>query len=185
VRKAEIKALGELCVPEGNDLLIRAFQRDADDLRQAALTGIARCYGPKATGTLLRTLGRQAESADLRSLAARLLGQRKDPRLIPGLKEVLARLLRESEADLSLEAVVADVAIDLAEIRTPEAISALVSLFSDGRVSIKRIAIDALGMICDPERGAAALHAAAGSKDDAVSIPAGVAERNCRDRLSK
>jgi HEAT repeat protein len=185
VRKAEIEALGELCVPEGNDLLIRAFQRDSGDIRQAALIGIARCYGPKATGTLLRTLGRQAESADLRSLAARLLGQRKDSRLVPGFKEVLAHLLRESEADLSLEAVVADIAMALADLRTPESISALASLLSDPRVSIKRIAIDALGMICDPNQGATVLHAAADSKDDAVAIPAGAAERNCRDRLTK
>lgn len=185
VRKAEIEALGELCVPEGNDLLIRAFQRETEDVRQAALIGIARCYGTKATGTLLRTLGRLAESADLRSLAARLLGERKDSRLVPGLNEVLAHLLRESEADLSVEAVVADVAMALADLRTPEAISALVGLLSDPRISIKRIAIDALGMICDANQGAAALHAASGSKDDAVSIPAGAAEKNCRDRLSK
>jgi HEAT repeat protein len=185
VRRAEIEALGDLCVAEGNALLIRAFERDSEEVRQAALVGIARCYGPKAIGTLLRTLGRQAESADLRSLAARLLAQRKDVRLVPGLKEVLARLLRESEADFSLEAVVADVAMALADLRTPEAISALISLLSDPRVSTKRIAIDALAMICDPTQGAAALHAAAGNKDDAVSIPAGAAERTCNDRLSK
>ena len=185
MRRAEIEALGDLCVAEGNALLIRAFERDSEEVRQAALVGIARCYGPKAIGTLLRTLGRQAESADLRSLAARLLAQRKDVRLVPGLKEVLARLLRESEADFSLEAVVADVAMALADLRTPEAISALISLLSDPRVSTKRIAIDALAMICDPTQGAAALHAAAGNKDDAVSIPAGAAERTCNDRLSK
>jgi HEAT repeat protein len=73
----------------------------------------------------------------------------------------------------------------LADLRTPEAISALVSLLSDPRVSIKRIAIDALGTICDSNQGAAALHAAAGSKDDAVSIPANAAEKNCRDHLAK
>lgn len=182
VRRAEIAALGELCVPEGNALLIRAFQRDSEDVRQAALVGIDRCYGPKATGTLLRTLGRLPESADMRSLAARLLGGRKDPRLLPGLKEVLKRLLRESEADLSLEAVVADTAVVLADLRTPEAISALVSLLSDARPSIKRIAIDILGMVCDPEQGAAALRSASASKDDAIAIPAAAAERNCRDR---
>ena len=185
MRKAEIEALGNLCVAEGNDLLVRAFQRDTEDVRQAALIGIARCYGSKATGTLLRTLGRQAESSDLRSLAARLLGQRKDPRLVPGLKEVLTHLRRESEADLSVEAVVTDVAMALADLRTPEAISALVSLFLDPRTSIKRTAIDALGMICDSTQGAATLHAAAASKDDAVSIPASAAERNCRDHLAK
>lgn len=182
VRRAEIAALGDLCVAEGNDLLVRAFQRDVEEVRQAALVGIAHCYQVKATGTLLRTLGRLAESADMRSLAARLLGERKDPRTVRGLSEVLARLLTESQADLSLEAVIADSAMALANIRTPEAISALVGLLSDARPSVKRIAVDALGVVCDPGKGAAALHQAATSKDEAVSIPAAAAEANCRDR---
>jgi HEAT repeat protein len=182
VRRAEIVALGELCVAEGNDLLVRAFQRDAEDVRQAALVGIARCYQVKATGTLLRTLGRLAESADMRSLAARLLGERKDARTVPGLVEVLTRLLTESQADLSLEGVIAESAMALAGIRTTEAISALVSLLSDTRPSVQRIGIEALGVVCDPGKGAAALHQAAASKDEAVSIPASAAEANCRER---
>ena len=182
VRRTEIAALGELCVAEGNELLVRAFQRDIEEVRQAALIGIARCYQVKATGTLLRTLGRLAESADMRSLAARLLGERKDPRTVPGLSEVLTRLLTESQADLSLEPVIADSAMALASIRTAEAISALVGLLSDARPSVQRIAVDALGVVCDPGRGAAALHQAAASKDEAVSIPAAAAEASCRDR---
>jgi len=182
VRRAEIAALGELCVAEGNDLLIRAFQRDVEDVRQAALAGIARCYGVKATGTLLRTLGRLAESADMRSLAARLLGERKDPRTVPGLAEVLARLLTESQADMSLEAVIADTAMALAAIRDDKAISALVGLLSDPRTSVQRIGVEALGVVCDPGTGAAALHKAVASKDEAVSIPATTAEANCRAR---
>jgi len=182
VRRSEIVALGELCVAEGNDLLIRAFQRDTEDVRQAALIGIAHCYEVKATGTLLRTLGRLAESADMRSLAARLLGQRKDPRTVPGLVEVLGRLVTESQADLSLEGVIAESAMALAGIRTPEAISALVSLLSDARPSVQRIAVEALGVVCDPGKGAAALHQATASKDEAVSIPAAAAEANCRER---
>ncbi len=49
VRRAEIAALGQMCVAEGNPLLMRAFQRDLDDVRQAALVGIAHCYQAKAT----------------------------------------------------------------------------------------------------------------------------------------
>jgi HEAT repeat protein len=182
VRRAEIVALGQLCVEEGNDLLVRAFQRDVEEVRQAALVGIAHCYQVKSTGTLLRTLGRLAESADMRSLAARLLGERKDPRTVPGLTEVLTRLRTESQADLSLEAVIADSAMALANIRSAEAISALVGLLSDTRASVQRIAVEALGVVCDPGKGAEALHRAATSKDEAVSIPASAAAANCRDR---
>lgn len=182
VRRAEIATLGELCTNEGNQLLIRAFERDAEEVRQAALTGLAHCYGAKATGTLLRTLGRLAESADMRSLAARILGERKDPRLVPGLTEILNRLLTESQADLSLEGVIADTAMALAAIRTPEAISALVGLISDSRPSVQRIAVDSLGVVCDPGAGAAALRKAAASKDEAISIPAATAEARCREK---
>ena len=182
VRRAEIAALGELCTTEGNALLIRAFQRDVAEVRQAALVGIARCYQTKATGLLLRTLGRLAESADMRSLAARLLGERKDPRTARGLAEAIARLLTESQADLSLEAVIADSAMALAALRGAEAISALVSLLSDPRPSVQRMAVEALGVACDLGPGEAALQRATMSKDESVSIPAAAAAANCRER---
>ncbi len=182
VRRAEIATLGRFCVAEGNELLIRAFQRDVEEVRQAALVGIAHCFQVKATGTLLRTLGRLAESADMRSLAARLLGERKDPRTVPGLTEVLKRLLVESQADFSLEAVIADTAMALASIRTPAAIAALIGLLSDARPSVRRMAVDALGVVCDPEKGEAALHEAAAGKDESVSAPAAAAEAHCRER---
>ena len=182
VRRAEIASLGELCTAEGNELLIRAFQRDIVEIRQVALVGIAHCYQTKATGLLLRTLGRLAESADMRSLAARLLGERKDPQTVTGIAESLARLLVESQADLSLEAVIADSAMALAALRSPEAIAALVGLFSDLRPSVQRIAVDALGVVCDPGLGAAALKTASMSKDEAISIPATAAAANCRER---
>jgi HEAT repeat protein len=181
VRRAEIAALGELCTPDGNELLLRAFGKDVEDVRQVALAGIARCYQARATGTLLRTLGRQAEAADMRSLAARLLAERKDARLVPGLTEVLTRLLTESQADLSLEAVIADTAMALASIRTAPAISALASLISDSRPSVQRIAVDALGVVCDPGAGATALRAAAKAKDESVASRAAAAATHCRE----
>ena len=94
----------------------------------------------------------------------------------------MARLQTESQADLSLEGVIAESAMALAGIRTDPAISALVSLLSDARPSLQRIAVEALGMVCDPGKGATALHQAAASKDEAVSIPAAAAEANCRER---
>jgi HEAT repeat protein len=70
----------------------------------------------------------------------------------------------------------------LAAIRDDKAISALVGLLSDPRTSVQRIGVEALGVVCDPGTGAAALHKAAASKDEAVSIPATTAEANCRAR---
>ena len=182
VRRAEVAALGELCTPAGDELIQRALKRDVDDVRQAALVGLAHCYGAKANPALLQILGRLPESADMRSQAARLLAERKDPSTVHGLAEALVRLVREAEADLSLQTVIVDTAMALATIRTPEAISALVGLVSEPNVSVKRAGIDALGMVCDRIAGAAALRAAAQNKDEAVSIPAATAEAHCRDR---
>ena len=182
VRRAEIAALGEMCVPQGSELMIRALQRDVDDVRQAALVGLAHCHGTRATPLLLRVLGRLPESADMRSLAARLLADRKDPKTEHALVEILSRLVAESQADISLEGVIADTAVTLATWGGREAISALVGLLSDARPSVQRMAVEALGVACDPGAGAAALRAAAGSKDEAVSIPASAAAARCLQR---
>jgi HEAT repeat protein len=182
VRRAEVAALGELCTAAGNELIQRALKRDVDDVRQVALIGLAHCYGAKANQALLFMLGRQPESADMRSSAARLLGERKDPTTVPGLAEALTRLVGEAEADMSLQTVIADAAMALAAIRTPQAIAALAGLLAQPNVSVKRIGIDALGIVCDPTAGAAALRAAARDKDEAVSIPAATAEVRCRNR---
>lgn len=182
VRRAEVAALGELCTAAGNELIQRALKRDVDDVRQAALVGLAHCYGGKANPALLHILGRLPESADMRSLAARLLAEHKDPSTVPGMAEALVRLVRESEADMSLQTVIVDTAMALATLRTPGAISALVGLVSEPNVSVKRAGIDALGVACDPGAGAAALRAAAQSKDEAISLPAAAAEAHCRER---
>ena len=182
VRRAEIAALGEMCVPQGSELMIRALQRDVDDVRQAALVGLAHCHGTRATPLLLRVLGRLPESADMRSLAARLLADRKDPKTEHALVEILSRLVAESQADISLEGVIADTAVTLATWGGREAISALVGLLSDARPSVQRMAVEALGVACDPGAGAAALRTAAGSKDEAVSIPASAAAARCLQR---
>ena len=182
VRRAEIAALGELCTPAGDEIIQRALKRDVDDVRQAALVGLAHCYGGKANQALLFMLGRLPESADMRSLAARLLGERKDPSTVPGMADALARLVREAEADMSLLTVIADTAMALTAIRTPAAIAALAGLVSEQSPTVKRIGIDALGIVCDPGAGAAALRAATQTKDEAVSIPAAAAEAHCRDR---
>jgi HEAT repeat protein len=182
VRRAEVAALGELCTPAGDELITRALKKDIDDVRQVALVGLAHCYGAKANPALLQILGRLPESADMRSQAARLLAEHKDPSTVHGMAEALVRLVREAEADLSLQTVIVDTAMALAAIRTPEAISALAGLISEPNVSVKRAGIDALAVVCDPGPGAAALRAAAQDKDEAVSIPAAAAELHCRQR---
>jgi HEAT repeat protein len=181
VRHAEIAALGELCTTDGNALLVRAFKKDVEEVRQAALVGLAHCYPGKANAMLLYVFGRLPESADMRSLAVRLLAERKDAQAVHGMVEVLTRLLQESQADLSLEGVVTETAMALASLRGPEAVAALIGLLSDPRPSIKRAGIDALGVVCDPGPGLAALHAAAVGQDESVAGPAASAERHCRE----
>jgi HEAT repeat protein len=105
VRRAQVEALGELCGPGAGDLLIRANERDRVEVRRAALIGLARCRDPRAREVLLRVLGRAAEEAELRALAARLLGDMHDCAAAHEMAAALDRLRMESQADLALEGV--------------------------------------------------------------------------------
>ncbi len=185
VRRAEIAALGELCTPEGNELALRAYERDQTEVRMAALESLTRCREPRAPSLLIRVLGRLPESADLRSFAARLLVELKDPRTIKPMAEALARLQTESQADLALEGTATETVLALARMGGPEAVKAAVKLLDDERPALKRAAVEALGMMCDAGAGAAALRAASGSKDESVSLPAAAAQKRCTEKAGK
>ena len=89
VRRAELQALGRLCVAGGGDLMIRATERDVDEVRRAALIGLVRCKDPRARTILLRTLNKHDENASLRALSAGLLAEAGDRGAAP---EVAAAL---------------------------------------------------------------------------------------------
>jgi HEAT repeat protein len=180
VRRAEIVALGDLCTPQGNELLMRAFQRDEVEVRQAAMQGLYQCKDHRALTVLIRTLGREPENPELRATAARLLGGLRDRRTVSHIEEALSRLIVESQADLALEGVVSHTVMALAAIGGQRAAKAIATLLSDERVSIQRMGVDALGQLCDPEVGQPALEKAAKSKDESISIPAAAAQARCR-----
>jgi HEAT repeat protein len=180
VRRTEIIALGELCVPEGNKLLLRAYEKDVDDIRMAALVGLARCRDWRASALLVRVLGRLPESADMRSLAARLLAEMKDRRATAPMAEALKRLRTESQADLSLEGTATETVMALASLGGKDAVTAAVGLLGDSRPSLQKAAVQALGMLCDPGPGAVALRAATKNKDESVAVAATLAEQHCQ-----
>ena len=109
VRRAELEALGHLCVAGSGDLMIRATQRDVDEVRRVALIGLERCKDPRARDVLLATLNRPDESASLRALAAGLLAESGDRAAAPQVATALHGLVREAEADLALQGVAAAV----------------------------------------------------------------------------
>jgi len=181
VRRAEVTALGDLCVPEGNNLLLRAYQKDVQDVRMAALVGLAHCRDRRASALMLHVLKRLPESADMRSLAARLLADMKDSRTVGPMAEVLKRLQSESQSDLSLEGTVTETMMALAAIGGKEAVAAATGLLADPRPSLQKAAVQALGRLCDPGPGAAALRTAVQSKDESVSVAAAMATEHCRN----
>jgi HEAT repeat protein len=180
VRRAEVTALGDLCVPEGNNLLLRAYQKDVLDVRMAALIGLAHCHDRRAPSLLVHVLGRLRESADMRSLAARLLADLKDPRTTARMAAALTRLQSESQSDLSLEGTATETVMALAAIGGKPAVAAAASLLTDSRPALQRAAVQALGRLCDPDEGAAALRTAAQSKDESVSVAASMATEHCQ-----
>ncbi len=185
VRRAQIAALGRLCVPEGNDLLLRANERDVPEVRRAALVGLARCRDPRAPGTLLAVLGREVEVASLRALAATLLGDLGDPSATRAVAEALRRVTVESQVDLSLEPVAVAATRTLGALGGAEAMGGALALLSDPRPSLRRAALDALGQICDAGAGARAVERALADPDAAVAAAASSAQRRCRARLPR
>jgi HEAT repeat protein len=181
VRRAQVTALGDLCVPEGNDLLLRAYEKDVDDIRMAALVGLAHCRDWRASALLVRVLGRLPESADMRSLAARLLADMKDPRTAAPMAAALKRLQSESQSDLSLEGTATETVMALATIGGRDSVTAAVALLTDPRPSLQKAAVQALGRLCDPSAGAASLRATTHSKDESVSVAAAMAIEHCRN----
>jgi HEAT repeat protein len=178
VRRAEVAALGQLCGPGASDLLARAVERDEDNVRRAALTGLVSCKDGRAVDTLLALLKRERESATLRTLAAGLLARTGDRRAAAPMAEALARLAVESQADLALEGTAVATLRALGTLGGPEALKAALAHASDARPSLRRTAVEALGRLCDPA-GLPALNAATKDADPGVATAAAASLRRC------
>jgi HEAT repeat protein len=162
--------------------MLRAGQRDVDEVRRAALVTLVRCKDARGKAVLLRALGRRNEAATLRELAAALLGELGDHAAAPEMAAALERLVNESEADIALEGVAASTLRALARLGGPEAVSAAVTLANDKRHPFRPTAIEALGTLCDPGAGATTLRTLEQSSDPALAVAAQTAARRCGAR---
>ncbi len=182
VRRAELEALGHLCVAGTGDLMIRATERDVDQVRRAALVTLVRCKDTRARTILMRTLGLRNEAATLRELAGALVGELGDKSAAHDLATALKRLVNEGEGDLAVEGVSVAVLRSLAHLGGPEAVSAAVALASDTRHPYRQNAIEALGLMCDPGAGAKTLHTIAAGGDSTLALTAQTALHHCGGR---
>jgi len=80
-----------------------------------------------------------------------------------------------------LEGTVTETMMALAAIGGKEAVAAATGLLADPRPSLQKAAVQALGRLCDPGPGAAALRTAVQSKDESVSVAAAMATEHCRN----
>ncbi len=179
VRRAEIVALGQLCGEPATDLMVRANERDTDDVRRAALAGLVQCRDRRAAASLLRVLGRRAEAASLRELAARLLGRLRDPATAAEMAAIVQRLLVESQPDLALEGVTITTTRALAALGGRQAVQTARAVLNDPRPSLKRGAIDALGLMCDDQDAATILRDVGAGSDPGLADTAAAALRHC------
>ena len=178
VRRAELEALGHLCVAGSGDLMIRATERDVDEVRRVALIGLERCKDPRARNILLGALNRREETPSLRALAAGLIAESGDRSAAPQLATALRGLVGESEGDLALQGLAAAVLRALARLGGPEAVNTAVALAGDARHPYRETAVEALGTLCDPA-GNATLHALATGHDPTLAETAQRAEKRC------
>jgi HEAT repeat protein len=179
VRHAELSALGDLCPPGGGDLLIRAVERDVDSVRRAALIALARCKDARARPVFLHVLDKPDENASLRALAAGLLADSHDSSVAPELAAALQRAVAEAEADLAVEGVVVAALRALARLGGADAVGSAVAMAGDAHHPYRAAAVDALGVMCDPNAGRAALAQVAAGADAALARAAAGAERRC------
>jgi HEAT repeat protein len=179
VRRAELEALGHLCTPGAGDLMLRAVARDVDEVRRAALVGLARCKDPRTRAVLLKTVARQNEAATVRELAAALIGESGDHGAAPQLATALRSLVNEAEGDLALEGVTATALRALAHLGGPDAVGAAVTMAGDKRHPYRGAAIEALSTLCDPSAGRATLRALATGPEAGLAVAAQNAEKHC------
>jgi HEAT repeat protein len=178
VRRAELDALGHLCVAGGGDLMIRATERDVDEVRRVALVGLARCHDPRSRTVLIAALNRREETPSLRALAAGLVAESGDRGAAPQLAAALRTLLAESEGDLALQGAAVAVLRGLARLGGPDAVAIAVALSSDAHHPYRLPAIEALGTLCDPA-GNAALQTIATGHDATLAEAAARAQKRC------
>jgi HEAT repeat protein len=179
VRRAELQALGRLCVAGGTDLMIRATERDVDEVRRAALLGLARCRDPRARTIFLHTLRQHDENASLRALSAGLLAQSGDKGAAPEMAAALRVIVGESEGDMALEGVAVAVLRALVHLGGPDAVNAAVTLAGDRRHPFRAEAAEALGSLCDPGAGSAALRSLGAAGDPLLARAAERAQKRC------
>ena len=182
VRRAELEALGRLCIPGTGDLMIRATERDVDQVRRAALVTLVRCKDARSKTVLMKTIGLPKEAATLRELAAALIGELGDKSAARDLAAALKALVTEAEGDLAIEGVAVAALRSLGHLGGPEAVAAAVALAGDTRHPYRQTAIEALGMLCDPTAGAATLRAMLGGRDPVAALAAQAAQHRCGAR---
>ena len=179
VRRAEIEALGRLCGAGAGDLLLRATERDVDEVRRAALVGLARCKDPRAHVVLLHTLDRRTDNASLRELAAGLLGELGGPATAGEMVTALRRIVVESEADLAIEGVAVATLRAVAHLGGAEAVAVAVALAADTRHPFQTAAVEALAVLCDPGSGRATLEKLAAAGETPLARTAARAGKRC------
>jgi HEAT repeat protein len=182
VRRAELEALGQLCIPGTGDLMIRATERDVDQVRRAALVTLVRCKDARSKAVLMKTVALEKEAATLRELAAALVGELGDKSAARELAAALKRLVNEAEGDIAIEGVAVAALRSLGHLGGPEAVAAAVALAGDTRHPYRQTAIEALGMLCDPSAGAATLRTIVGGRDPVAALAAQAAQHRCGGR---
>jgi len=182
VRRAEIEALGVLCGAAGRDLMVRAIERDVDDVKRPALVGLTRCRDKRAPGALLQLVRTRRMNPSLRELAASLIGEWGDRQVTDALADQLPSLVNEGEGDLAAEGITIAAIRSLGHSGGPKSAAALATLTRDEKHHYRQPAIESLGLLCDPTTGAQALAAARKFTDKSLADSAADAEAHCRGR---
>jgi HEAT repeat protein len=187
-RRSELEALSRTCGPPARDLMIRAMERDVDEVRRAAIVGVVRCRDSRARTVVLTILKARRASATLRELAGALVGElgadHRDPTLGKTVAEILASLVNEAEGDLAIEGVAVTTLRALGTVGGQDAAQAAATLATDTRHPYRQVALETLGEICDPQVGAKTLATVRAGGDPHLAATAQAAEKRCAESAS-
>ena len=140
VRRAAIKALGEIEAPGVPDLLRAALLDESSLVRQQAVLSLGKLQDAETARDLLPLL--DDPDPRMRFVTLRALGQIRNPEAVPRLLPFLA----DARKELRFAAVEA-----LGDIRAPSAVRPLIQVLSDPDRNLRRAAAESLGSIGDPQ----------------------------------
>jgi len=183
VRVGLVSAMGQRCPGNATQVLLASTRSENVDEKRASLVAMSACQPVDSRPILFGALEAEHESASVRSVAGRLLGEVGGASDATRLDAILGALAASGR--LELDPVVGEVLASLIRLDRSKALPRALAFSGDKRLGLRRVAIESLGAICDPGAGAEALKLAAAGSDGWLASSARTALSRCEGKVRR